>query len=48
MHDFRIYKITTVKQRLMFLKPLIKYAILPRIVNCSFLGIRPYAKANTI
>ena len=42
MHDFRIYKITTVKQRLIFLKPLIKHAILPRIVNFSFHGIRLY------
>ena len=25
-----------------------KYAILPRIVNFSFVGIRPYAKIYTI
>ena len=37
-----------VKQRLTFLKPLMKYAILPRIVNSGFVGINPYAKINTI
>ena len=37
-----------VKQRLTFLKPSMKCAILPRIVNSGFVGIQPYAKLNTI
>lgn len=37
-----------VKQRLTFLKPMMKYAILSRIVNFGFVGIQPYAKLNTI